>query len=439
MANASTLNMPGNDVFISYSRKDQPFVRTLDAAFRKLNQNPWVDWDDIQKGEEWWAAIQKGIEGASLFVFVISPDSIASAVCQDEINYAAQHNKRFLPIVRREGFDHKRVHPRISSHNWLFFRETDDFDTAFQELQKAISTDLDYVRDHTRLLVRAIEWQSKGHNPSYLLRGVDLKEAEEWLTNGANREPQPTDLQTQYVNASAKAEVLKLKAQQKARWTVVLTTVLANLALSIGAGIWFYQSSMNAAVQKVETDMVKALRMGTVGTNGDDFAALANRPTSDGNPPINNPLYLDHQKWLAAVRTVFPDTFVRTYVDGGPGKVRWVGDLSRDMVEGRVKTRFLEPFNAENSERDAFSGKETILMIPYKDELGNWISASGPIRNANGQIVGGMRVDYKESYLIQMRDQVRNTLFIAYLIILIWLLLLSLIILRSLRPIDETH
>jgi len=126
-----------HDVFISYSRKDQAFVRSLDAEFRKLNRSPWVDWDSIRKGEEWWAAIQHGIEGANTFVFVISPDSIDSPICQDEINYAASNNKRFLPIVYREGFDPSKVHPEISSHNWLFFRDTDDFQSAFQELLKA--------------------------------------------------------------------------------------------------------------------------------------------------------------------------------------------------------------------------------------------------------------------------------------------------------------
>ncbi|MGA7933268.1 MAG: toll/interleukin-1 receptor domain-containing protein [Kovacikia sp.] len=428
---------PGNEVFISYSRTDQSFVRTLDAAFRKLNQNPWVDWDDIRKGEEWWAAIQKGIEGADLFVFVISPASIASTVCQDEINHAAKHNKRFLPIVRREGFDHKQVHPRISSHNWLFFRETDDFEAAFQELQDAIATDLNYVRAHTRLLVRAIEWQSKEQNPSYLLRGTDLEEAGQWIVKGASKEPKPTDLQTQYINASAKAEITKFKAHQKARWMVVLTTVIANIVLAVGAGIWFYQSKINEAVDEVQTDMVKAMWMGILSTNGDDFATLATLRVPEGSLPTYHPFYRAHQKSLSAVRTVFPNIVVRTYVDGGPGKIRWVGDLSREIAGGGPATKFLEFSHSEHAERDAFEGKQTILIIPFKDALGDWISASGPIKNSAGQIVGGMRVYYKKSYLVDEREKAKNTLLIAYLIILIWLVLLSLIILRSLRPPDD--
>jgi hypothetical protein len=81
-----------NDVFISYSRRDKAFVETLDAALKSLNRDPWVDWEDIYKGEEWWKAIQRGIESANTFIFVISPDSVASRVCRDEVNYAAECN-----------------------------------------------------------------------------------------------------------------------------------------------------------------------------------------------------------------------------------------------------------------------------------------------------------------------------------------------------------
>lgn len=54
-----------------------------------------------------------------------------------------------------------QVHPALSKYNWLFFRDVDDFASAFQALIKAIDTDLDHVRTHTHLLVRANEWDKK--------------------------------------------------------------------------------------------------------------------------------------------------------------------------------------------------------------------------------------------------------------------------------------
>ncbi|PSB29433.1 toll/interleukin-1 receptor domain-containing protein [Stenomitos frigidus] len=431
------LHEAGSDVFISYSRKDQSFVRTLSAAFKQLNHDPWVDWEDIQKGEEWWKAIQRGIENAHTFVFIMSPDSVKSSVCREEIEYAAACNKRFLPIVYREGFDQKQVHFKLSSHNWLFFREADDFNEAFQELMKAIDTDLEYVRMHTRLLVRALEWQGKAKNPSSLLRGLDLEEAQQWLIKRMGKEPLPTNAHVQYIKASRDTEVARVSARRKARRTVLLTTLLANIVLSVAGGSWFYQFRLNEALERIQKEMVQALQAGRFGTNGDHFAALADLYVPKGSTPIDNPLYQEHQKWLTDLHTVFPNAIPRTYKVGSPGKIMWIGDLSRSIAIGRETTDFLEPFKAEHSERKVFDDKITVIMTPYEDELGHWISASGPIKNSAGQIVGGIRVDFTEAYLIQVQAETQKTLLVAYLLVAVWLFILSWIILRSLRPIEE--
>jgi len=42
------------------------------------------------------------IEQADSFVFVISPDSVRSQVCRNEIDHAIANNKRFIPLLRRE-------------------------------------------------------------------------------------------------------------------------------------------------------------------------------------------------------------------------------------------------------------------------------------------------------------------------------------------------
>ena len=96
-------------------------------------------------GTEWWKEIEAGIEGADTFVFVISPDSLASKVCQDEINHAVKHNKRILPIVYRGAYKlldkDNPAHAAINSYNWLFFREKDDFNQSFQELIDALNVE----------------------------------------------------------------------------------------------------------------------------------------------------------------------------------------------------------------------------------------------------------------------------------------------------------
>ena len=189
------------DVFISYSRKDRDFVRDLHEALAERQRDTWVDWEDIPLTAEWLAEIFAGIEGADAFVFVISPDSAASEVCRQELAHAVEHNKRLVPVVRRD-VKAEAVPPPLGSYNWIFFREGDDFDEAFRSLVKAIDTDLDWVRAHTRLLTRAIEWDGRKRDASFVLRGSDLRAAEEWQARAASKEPKPTALQTEYVLAS---------------------------------------------------------------------------------------------------------------------------------------------------------------------------------------------------------------------------------------------
>ena len=155
-----------SDLFISYSRKDKEFVHKLHDALAAQKRDVWVDFEDIPLASEWRDEIFTGIEAANSFVFVISPDSAASAVCGEEVNHAVTCKKRIVPILYREG-DYKTLNSAISSHNWIYCRDTDSFDDAFKSLLQTLDTDLDYVHAHTRLLIRAKEWDSKQRNPSF--------------------------------------------------------------------------------------------------------------------------------------------------------------------------------------------------------------------------------------------------------------------------------
>src|SRR5438067_359510 len=136
------------DAFISYSRKDKEFVHKLHDALAAQKRDLWVDWDDIPLASDWMQEIRTGIDQSNSFIFVISPDSVASKVCGEEVNYAVQNKKKFVPILYREG-KFEEINPAVSSHNWIYCRDNDNFDTALQSLAQTLDTDLDYVRAHT--------------------------------------------------------------------------------------------------------------------------------------------------------------------------------------------------------------------------------------------------------------------------------------------------
>ena len=125
------------EVFISYSRKDRDAVRRLDEALKSRGREAWVDWEDIRPTEEWMQAIYSAIEGADTFVFVLTPDSVASVVCGREIAHAAANNKRMVPIVARD-VNADTVPEALAKLNWIFFRDGDDFGKATDTLVSAL-------------------------------------------------------------------------------------------------------------------------------------------------------------------------------------------------------------------------------------------------------------------------------------------------------------
>src|SRR5688572_2811079 len=227
------------DLFISYSRKDKAFVQKLHAALAVDGREIWIDWEGIPLSADWWAEIATGIEGSNAFVFVISPDSIASEVCSKEIGHAEKHNKRLLPILYRE-VNAKEVPPKIGSLNWIFFRETDDFQGACRALIATLNTDLDWVKAHTRLTQRAVEWEARGRSDSYLLRGEDLAGAEKRLAQMQN-DPPLTELQAEYILASRQSAVKRQR--------LVIGAVSAGLVISIILGVIAFLNFLRAEEQ----------------------------------------------------------------------------------------------------------------------------------------------------------------------------------------------
>jgi tetratricopeptide (TPR) repeat protein len=241
----SARNRVDHDVFISYSRRDGEFARRLLEALKGENRDTWVDWQSIQAAEDFWQAIETGIEAANTFIFVISPDSVASEYCNKEVDHAVLHKKRLIPLVCREA---ETVHSALRSLDWIFLREQDEFEPAFARLVRAIDTDLEHTRSHTRLLVKAIEWNKRGRDDSFLLRKSDLTEAENWLTASAEKEPIPTDLQRDYITNSRQVEddynQLLAKGERAQRW-VKIAAIVVPFAVAIAVISGVYASSQD--------------------------------------------------------------------------------------------------------------------------------------------------------------------------------------------------
>ena len=226
------------DVFISYSREDELFVRRLAIELEARDLDVWVDWEDIRKGADWFAKVQAGIDSARTIVPVLSGAFAQSEVCGEEIEHAVQNNKRFVPILIRE-VDRRKLRSELATPNWVVFADDGDFGAQVDELVEAVESDLDWLDQHARLLVRAREWKRQDENTSFLLRGSDLEAAEAWVSQQGSHRESATPLQGEYIVASRKA------AQRRQRVTVgaILVALVVALVLA-AAAVWQWREAV---------------------------------------------------------------------------------------------------------------------------------------------------------------------------------------------------
>lgn len=234
------------DVFISYSRRDKEFVQRLSERLKESSRDFWVDWEDIPPTVDWMKEIERGIETADAFAYVISPDSVRSEICTTELIHALENKKRLFPLLYREiedQDDREKLHPAISSHNWIYFREHDDFDKGFQTLISALDTDYEHARAHTRLLIRAMEWANKDRDNSSLLRGNDLLEAESWIEQAAGKQPEPTEMHETYIAVSRRAATVRTRFAFTVGGFLALVSLLA-----VAIFVLFIQAESNRQI-----------------------------------------------------------------------------------------------------------------------------------------------------------------------------------------------
>jgi WD40 repeat protein len=197
-----------SDAFISYAHEDSAFVDGLREALTAHGRDIWVDTTGIEPADRWRRSAQEAIERSDALIFVISPASLASDACLGELDHGAALNKRVIAVCIDEAAADLDKPELLDELSWIMMRPSDDFEAGVDRVVRALDTDLDAVRTHTRILVRARAWELAGRRASPLLRGEELAAGEEWLSRAATGGgPQPTGLQRDFIVASRQAAV----------------------------------------------------------------------------------------------------------------------------------------------------------------------------------------------------------------------------------------
>ena len=181
-----------------------------------------------------------------------------SQVCGWELAHAINHNKRLIPVLHRDvNFkDLERLMAdqgwegmlpeywkTLADLNWVMFQSHVDQNQSFGLLLEAIDLDIEYVHQHSSILVDALKWDAGGRKASDTLRGGTLEKSEHWLLQSSDKEPLPTDLHHEYIKASR-------VATRRRRLVATLATGFALIALTI-VGIIAAINYRDAAIERM--------------------------------------------------------------------------------------------------------------------------------------------------------------------------------------------
>jgi hypothetical protein len=131
-------------IFVSYARRDRPFVDQLVTALEQHGVQAWVDRLSIPGGTHWEAEISKALESCSAVVVVLSPAVGESIHVASELSLAQDYKRPIIPIIQspwRPSEPSEQAHRLkflLSGRQFVDF-STFGFDKGIELLLKAIS------------------------------------------------------------------------------------------------------------------------------------------------------------------------------------------------------------------------------------------------------------------------------------------------------------
>ncbi len=252
------IGMLSSEVFISYSRTDGDFARWLNEELQLNGRTTWFDQESIPAGSDFGKEIKNGIETSDNFLFILSPASISSPYCKEEVLHAISMGKRII-LVRFQAV--KEMPDYFPSHiQWIDFSKNDlinndttDNGQQFRELLRTLNTDREHTQKHSKYQQKAIEWNNYERNNAFLLRGNELAIAENWVeeSNHHQKIPMVTSIQKDFIFESVKSVNAQKRKQENTilRLRVLLTLSVIALLGACALGIWVHSLNMKNKAQ----------------------------------------------------------------------------------------------------------------------------------------------------------------------------------------------
>jgi len=84
-------------VFVCYAHDDRDVVVEQVAWLRRAGIHAWYD-EAIEAGSRWSDDLARAVDGCSAFVYFLSPRSVSSRHCLDEVHFALECSRPIVPV-----------------------------------------------------------------------------------------------------------------------------------------------------------------------------------------------------------------------------------------------------------------------------------------------------------------------------------------------------
>ena len=186
---------------------------------------------------------------------------------------------------------------------------------------------------------------------------------------------------------------------------------------------WFYTFATQIALNQIAGELEDTLKAAAARADGDVLVSLYNDAKaverSDGF--TDDPRYWDNLAWLEEVHFIEPRGWPGTYIRDGDQLV-FLTDLWANYDPDKA-AKFREVCDPDPEicgdptiNFDALGGNIQVDLNPYRDQWGYWVSGYAPIYGQDGQVVAGMFLDFTAEYVLQVQNQVRDGVVLAFAI-----------------------
>ena len=152
-------------IFVSYARVDKPYcIRIIETLHA---HDVWYD-QRLYAGQDWWKEILRRLDWCDLFIYLLSPDSVASLYCRRELEIARRMNRDVIPAL----IDRGTALP-AEMKDWQYVDLADNL--TVENVAQLLNSILLVERQKASSPAKTAETQPKDvHNPAVFSNPVDL-------------------------------------------------------------------------------------------------------------------------------------------------------------------------------------------------------------------------------------------------------------------------